>query len=183
MEAVAPPDAARRAPAAAALRMCVLVHPGAVATLAAMAVLQGAVPGTVAALLARIIDLFAAGRTELRDIAWLITAVGVALLVAEALPNVGRYGEADLERRVTLHTREQLYASLTSRPELTHLEDPATRDRLRMAEEASRAGPSVIVGGLLQAAQSAISVVGLVASPSTARTCTGPSPTVASTAR
>lgn len=123
-------------------------------------VLGGVVPVLVAWLTKLVLDRIGPGATgELLALAGALAAAGVLLVV---LGQAAKYLQLELGRRVGLRTRDRLYAATDRLGGLARLEDPAFQDRLRMAQQHSRNGPSAVVDSVLGAAQSALTLLGFV---------------------
>ncbi len=92
--------------------------------------------------------------------------VGVALavvgLVVAAFAPITRYLQAELERSVAVRAKDRLYRAVTGIALLGTLEVPSFRDRLRLAEQASRSGPGQVVDSAVRLVQSGLTLTGLV---------------------
>jgi ATP-binding cassette, subfamily B, bacterial len=128
-----------------------------------VAVLAGLAPVLAAWLLRAILDDLAAGASHrLGAMLLLGAAVGVAGGATALLPNVAQYLSAQGGRVTARRATETLFAAVTALAGLRRLEDPAFRDRLRVAQQAGSSGPGQIVSGGLDALQSALTLAGFL---------------------
>jgi ATP-binding cassette subfamily B protein len=110
-------------------------------------------------LLKDVLDALASGRGGMSaDIVGLVV-VGVATSV---LPAITRYGHNQAGRSIGRHAQSDLYLATARQVGLVRAEDPAYRDRLRMAQMAGRSVPAQVVDGLVALIQSMITLGGLV---------------------
>ncbi|MGL5857959.1 MAG: ABC transporter ATP-binding protein [Angustibacter sp.] len=128
-------------------------------------VLAGVAPAATIWLAKVAVDRLGAGSAagELWTVGVSLAAVG--LLVA-ALNPVTEYLQAELERSVAVRAKDELYRAVTGIGLLGQLEVPEFRDRLRLAEQASRAGPGQVVDsavGLVRSGLTLAGVTGVVA--------------------
>jgi ATP-binding cassette subfamily B protein len=137
-------------------------HPAALAGSATLSVIEGALPVAVAWLAKVALDAVTVGGRG--STLWLS---GVALVAGgccvTVLPSVQRYLYAVFGRAVSLRSKDMLYQSITGIPSLGALETPEFRDRLRLAEQASRSAPGEVVMAGLGITRATITVVGMVA--------------------
>ncbi|HEX6871694.1 MAG TPA: ABC transporter ATP-binding protein, partial [Micromonosporaceae bacterium] len=127
-----------------------------IAATAATAVL----PVATVWLLKAVLDDLTAGRSgQLR-----VSALGlfVAGATAAGLAPVSRYLRNQLSRAIKVQSQSQLYLATARLAGLSRLEQPAFRDRLRMAQQIGQAGPGEVVDGLLGVGQRILTVVGLL---------------------
>jgi ATP-binding cassette subfamily B protein len=152
-------DGARRIGAAIALawRADRRVLSGyAAATLAA-----GVLPVAVAWATKVVVDRLAAGAAPGAVLAAGAALAGAGLGLA-VLPPLLRYLQGELGRAVAVRSKDTLYRAVDRLELLRTLESPAFRDRLRLAEQASRSGPGQVVDSALGSAQAAVTLAGLV---------------------
>ena len=118
-------------------------------------------PMLLAWLIRAAVDLLTtdAGRRSLIPVA--MALIGASLLSALG-PAWVRFLQAELERSVERMTRTQLYGAVSRIPYLDRLEAPEFRDRMRMADHASRGAPAQVAGSALGIVTGAIGVLGLV---------------------
>jgi ATP-binding cassette, subfamily B, bacterial len=147
--------------AADAARLAWGAAPSKALTQALLAVLGGAAPVGVGVLTKMVIDRLAAPQASN-----LVTLIGLAIGLAvtgvavATLPHVAQHVEAEWDRATTLRAQERLYAAIARLPGLSRLEDPSFRDRLRLAEQASRTGPILVARGGLELVRSAVTTAG-----------------------
>ncbi|MBP2327580.1 ATP-binding cassette subfamily B protein [Kibdelosporangium banguiense] len=139
--------------------------PAVLAGYLAATVLGGVVPVLVAWLTKLVLDRIGpAAAGELLVLAGALAVSGVLLVV---VAQAAKYLQLELGRRIGLLTRDRLYTATGRLGGLARLEDPAFQDRLRMAQQHSRNGPSAVVDGVLGAAQSALTLLGFLATLAT----------------
>jgi ATP-binding cassette subfamily B protein len=71
----------------------------------------------------------------------LVVAGAAATLLTVVCGQMGTLVSASLERAITLNVQDTLYAKVNSWPGLRYFEDPATQDRLRLAEQGAGTAP------------------------------------------
>ncbi|NEA31285.1 ABC transporter ATP-binding protein [Streptomyces sp. SID13031] len=110
--------------------------------------------------LKRLLDRLALGGD---GVPW--SGIGLVALgfLAALLPPAQRYLHNEVGRRTGRRALSDLYLATGRLTGLARMEDPAFRDRLRMAQQAGRSGPAQTVDGVLAVAQSLITLIGLVA--------------------
>ncbi|MCO1653687.1 ABC transporter ATP-binding protein [Pseudonocardia sp. S2-4] len=148
--------------AVAALDLAWRAAPRSAAAAVLLAVLGGIAPVLVGVLTKLLLDRLAG---EPGAGGWgALVGLGVALaacgLVTALLPHLTGHVEAGWGRAVALRGQGVLYAAVNRLVGLIRLEDPAFRDRLRLAEEAGRTGPVVIAGGTLEMVRGTLTVGG-----------------------
>lgn len=144
--------------AAEALVLAWRAAPAVLAGYVATSTLGGAAPVLVAWLTKLVLDGIGGGR-DLLGVAVALAGAGVLLVLVAQL---AKYQQQELGRRVGLLTRDRLFTATDRLSGLARLEDPAFQDRLRMAQQHSRQGPSAVVEGVLGVGQSAITLLGFV---------------------
>ncbi len=124
-------------------------------------VLAGVAPVATVWLAKVAIDRLGAGAAagELWPVGIALAVVGLA--VAAFAPII-RYLQAELERSVAVRAKDRLYRAVTGIGLLGTLEVPSFRDRLRLAEQASRSGPGQVVDSAVRLVQSGLTLTGLV---------------------
>ena len=138
--------------------------PAVLAGYVAASVLGGLVPVLATWLTKLALDRIGAGTGGVLGPAAALAGCG---LLGAMLAQAAKYLRLELDRRVGLHTRDRLYSATGRLRGLARLEDPAFQDRLLMAQEHSRMGPTAVVEGVLGAAQSGLTLVGLLAALTT----------------
>ncbi len=89
-----------------------------------------------------------------------LAATGLATAVA---PPTLSYLQGALGRGVAMLAKDRLYRAVTRIDRLDLLETPAFRDQLRLAEQASRSGPTLVIDSALGMLQAAVTLTGLAA--------------------
>ncbi|MDG6106784.1 ABC transporter ATP-binding protein [Dactylosporangium aurantiacum] len=145
---------------AAALALAWRARPALLAGYVAARLLAGALPAVAAWLTKVAIDRVVAGGASaaVLPVAGALAAAG---LLAALGPPVLRYAQAELGRGVAVIAKDRLYAAVGRFTLLRTLEDPAFRDRLRLAEQAGNGGPGQVVDSVLGVAQAAVTLAGL----------------------
>ncbi|MER6508660.1 ABC transporter ATP-binding protein [Nonomuraea sp. NPDC001636] len=92
-------------------------------------------------------------------------AVGIAVIttLAAAAAQAGQYLRAEVDRRVSLRAKDELFTAICGFTGLAPFESPAFLDRLRMAQQ-SASNPGRLIDTALSAVRSAITVAGFVGS-------------------
>lgn len=144
----------------AAWRLSWAAQPLICSAMLGLAILQGVFAPAAAALLGHLIDIFATGTTT--DTGWALGLMGGLLVIAGTAAPAAQYLDRRLERASSMHTRDLLYAAITAEMDLTRLENPEYRDRLYLAEEASRTSPTSVFGGTIGLIRAAITLGGLI---------------------
>ncbi|UWP80318.1 ABC transporter ATP-binding protein [Dactylosporangium fulvum] len=142
----------------AALRLGCSAAPVVLGLYAVLTVVAGAVPVAGAALLRAVIDGLVAGRGVLPAAAGLVAAG----LGAGVLPAIRSHLHGRLLRAVGVRAMDRLYAAMNRITGLAAMENPAFRDRLRMAQQSGRAGPGQLVDDTLGAIESLILLGGFL---------------------
>lgn len=123
-------------------------------------VLGGVLPVLAAWLTKLVLDRIGPGDPgALLGLAAALAASGVLLAV---IGQAAKYLRLELGRRVGLLTKDRLFAATDRLGGLARLEDPAFHDRLQMAQQHSRLGPTEMVEGVLSAGQSTITLLGFL---------------------
>ncbi|MGY0233973.1 ABC transporter ATP-binding protein [Longispora urticae] len=148
---------------AAAARLTWESGRGVVLGYAAVTAVAGLLPVAAAwctkVLLDRLDGGAAGGWRSLLPVAVGLAGVG---LLGGLLPVAGQYLRARLDRVVGVLSMDRLYRAMNRLSGIGRLEDPAFRDRLRMAQQAGRSGPSRLVDDGLGVTQSALTLVGFL---------------------
>ncbi|MBY8872676.1 ABC transporter ATP-binding protein/permease [Micromonospora sp. PLK6-60] len=146
--------------ALAALRLAAGAAPGLALAQVALAVAGGLAPLALGVLTKLVLDRIAADGSARGPLVALALGLAAAGVGAATLPHLNRYVEANWDRAAAVVAQSRLYAALNRMTGLRELENPAFRDRLRLAEEAGRSSPVLVAGGLLELARSLITVGG-----------------------
>jgi ATP-binding cassette subfamily B protein len=146
--------------AGAALALAWRARPALLSGYVAARLLAGALPALAAWLTKVGIDRVVDGgaTAEVLPVAAALAAAG---LLAALGPPVLRYVQAELGRAVAVIAKDRLYAAVGRFTLLRTLEDPAFRDRLRLAEQAGNGGPGQVVDSVLGVAQAAVTLIGM----------------------
>ncbi|TQM16164.1 ATP-binding cassette subfamily B protein [Pseudonocardia kunmingensis] len=118
-------------------------------------------PVLVAWLTKNILDGVAAGAAfgDLVSGAVILAVTGAAVAV---VPQVSRYLTGQIERASSLYSTDRLYRAVGRFIGLGRFEDPESLDRLRLADNSTRA-PAMVVNSGLQAVGGALTVTGFIA--------------------
>jgi ATP-binding cassette subfamily B protein len=119
-----------------------------------------AAPVLVAWLTKTVLDGVAAGMAFGDLVAGAVT-LAVAGAVVAVVPQVSRYLTGQLERTSSLYSTERLYRAVGRFIGLGRFEDPESLDRLRLADNSTRA-PAAVVNSGLQVVGGAMTVTGFV---------------------
>ncbi len=90
-------------------------------------------------------------------------ALAAVTTLAAAVSYAGQYLRAEVDRRVTLRAKDELFAAVCGFPGLARFESPAFLDRLRLAQQ-SASNPGRLVDTTLSVASSTVTVAGFVGS-------------------
>jgi ATP-binding cassette subfamily B protein len=118
-----------------------------------------AIPVIIAWLVKVILDRLAIRSGEVLVPAVLFAVAGVCAVV---LPQVVRYADGELRRRVGLVAREQLYRAVSAQAGLARLESPQFHDRLSLATERGTTAGSDLVTSMLAAVQGLLMFAGFL---------------------
>jgi ATP-binding cassette subfamily B protein len=127
----------------------------------AVSLLAGVLPVAAAVLTKLVLDRITTGAGVAGVWGGAVALAATGLAVA-AVPPTLRYLQAELDRSVTVRAKDLLYRTVNRIPLLATLEVPAFRDRLRLAEQASRSGPGQVVESTVGLAQSAVTLAGMI---------------------
>lgn len=143
-----------------ALLVAVRTAPGWVALQAVLTVLSAVAPVATVWLMKAVLDALTSHRTGLLLPATAgLVAAGLATTV---LPAIGKYGQAQLGRLLGRRGQADLYRATERLTGLARLEDPAFRDRLRLAQQAGRTGPGAVLSGVLGISRDILMVAGMI---------------------
>jgi ATP-binding cassette, subfamily B, bacterial len=146
----------------AAWRLCWQAGRVWAAAYAAVTVLSAAIPATTAWLVKLLLDGLAHGPGRVPIPGLVATLAGVGVLTA-VLPRLGEYLRAALNRRIDLRMQDQLYAAVNRFDGLSRLEDPAFRDKLELASQATGVGLAPTTTGLYDIGRSLLALTSLLA--------------------
>ncbi|HEX8626784.1 MAG TPA: ABC transporter ATP-binding protein [Catenuloplanes sp.] len=139
--------------------------PGLVLLRLAMTVLSAAGPVLLAWLTKLVIDRLAGVAGP--DVVLLVALLAVVAGLLAAVQHLSRYLDGELERRVVALTQVTLFEAVSRFPGLAELEEPRFHDSLRLAQQASQAGPQQLAGALLGTVQAALTAAGFLVSLAT----------------
>jgi len=115
----------------------------------------GSAPVAVAWLMKVVLDRLVERDQSLLGAVLLLAGAGVAVAL---LPEVTRYVDAELQRAITLTTRERLYAAVGRLAGLRRFENPRFHDRLSLATQVGPTGPSEMVNSVFGVVQGALTL-------------------------
>ncbi|NUR85546.1 MAG: ABC transporter ATP-binding protein [Nonomuraea sp.] len=90
-------------------------------------------------------------------------AIAVVTTLAAAAAQAGQYLRAEVDRRVSLRAKDELFTAVCGFTGLSRFESPAFLDRLRMAQQ-SASNPGRLIDTALSTVRSAVTVAGFVGS-------------------
>ncbi|MGC4937315.1 ABC transporter ATP-binding protein [Kribbella sp. DT2] len=125
-------------------------------------VVSGLAPVAVAWLMKLVLDRLTTGTAPTGELTLLAVGLAVAGLAVAVTGELVRYLAAEVARRVTVLTRDRLHEATGRMTGLAKLEDPAFRDRLRMAEQHSQSGPMIILDAVIGSVRYLLTLVGFV---------------------
>lgn len=143
---------------AAATGLSTRAAPGTTLAYGAGEVVAGLLPVAAAWLFKLLLDDITQHRGPLGP-ALALAALGV---VAAVLPLLSRYLRGQLDRAVGLLALDRLYQAMNRMAGIARMEDPAFRDRLRMAQEAGRSGPSQLLDDALGGVRGTLTLAGFL---------------------
>ncbi len=123
-------------------------------------IVAAVVPVATVWLLKAVLDALASGRRAALPPG--LIGLVVAGLAAAALPPATEYLHNQAGRSIGRRAQSDLYIAMERLVGLAQLEDPAFRDRLRMAQQSGRAGPGQVVDGVVGVCRGLITLVGLI---------------------
>ncbi|MFC8718024.1 ABC transporter ATP-binding protein [Kitasatospora sp. NPDC057198] len=92
-----------------------------------------------------------------------VVLLAAAALAAAVLPAITGYLQAQHARQVRVRVQDELFAGVNRLPGLRYFEDPGFQDELRMAQQVGQAAPSQLIGAAVSVLQSAVTLVGFLA--------------------
>ncbi|MFI6519894.1 ABC transporter ATP-binding protein [Spirillospora sp. NPDC050679] len=123
-------------------------------------VAMAAAPVAVAWSTKTVLDLIVdGGRRE--AVAASALALAAAGLVITVIPQLGQYLRAEIDRRVSLRAKDELFTKVDTFTGLERFEDPVFLDRLRLAQQGA-ANPGQLVDALCQVGRHAFTMLGFV---------------------
>jgi ATP-binding cassette subfamily B protein len=156
-----PKRAARRWPlarrAGAVFALSFRASPGHTAAGLAIMLASGLLPAAATWCTKLVVDGVTAGQTA-SVLLWLALGLAGAGLVAATAPYLNSYLDGELGRRVDLRLQERLYSAVNGFGGLSRFEDPAFRDKLSLATQATGNSLSGATGGVLAVGRDAIAL-------------------------
>jgi len=146
----------------AAVALAWRARPGILAGYLAAQLVAGALPALTVSLTKMALDRVSA-RSESGAILAAAAALAAAGFGTSVLPPAVRYLQGELGRSVALLAKDRLYRAVARIDTLDVLETPGFRDRLRLAEQASRGGPADVLDSASATVRSAVALAGMVA--------------------
>jgi ATP-binding cassette, subfamily B, bacterial len=130
----------------------------------AITVVAGLAPVASAWLMRSVLDDIAEGRRSGSNapLVWIVLALAMASGLSAVLPNISQYLSAEFGRAIERLASSDLFAAVTRLSGLRRLEDPAFQDRLRMAQQAGRSGPSQVFTNGVGIVQATLTLVGFL---------------------
>ncbi|MGN7703699.1 ABC transporter ATP-binding protein [Cellulosimicrobium sp. 22601] len=157
------------AAACRAIGLCARAAPGTLAVFATITLIEGLLPAGLALTIKWLLDVLQSGSDapgvppSLADspLTIVLLVVVIGLLGALTGSALGYLGDR-VRRAVSLLVTQRLYGAVSALPGLRSLEDPAFRDRIRMAETAATSAPQEIVYSLFGAMRSVLTLASLL---------------------
>ena len=144
-----------------AMRIVGAARPSLFAARLAVTVVTGAAPVVAAWMLRDIFDALGDGHRG--ALPGLIAGLAAAGAVQQVLPSLDVYLSAQFGRAVEAHTTSRLFGAVTAMAGLRRLESPAFQDRLRLAQQAGRSGPSLFFNTGIGIVSAVITLTGFLA--------------------
>jgi ATP-binding cassette subfamily B protein len=146
---------------AAALRLAWSAAPGKLALAVTVELCSGVAPVASAWMIKMTLDRLVADAAGPTALLLGLGFAAIALVVAIG-PPTQRYLQAELGRAVATRAKDDLYTVVRGFELLSTLEEPAFRDRLRLAEQSCQAGPGQVVTSLLGSVRAVVTLTGLL---------------------
>ncbi|MFC7763213.1 MauE/DoxX family redox-associated membrane protein [Catellatospora bangladeshensis] len=144
----------------AAVRLAATSAPRWLAARIALAAAAAGVPVLAAWLMKTVLDRVVAPGAPVLVPVLLLALSGVAAVL---VPELGRYADAELQRRIGLTARERLYAAVGRMGGLRAFENPRFHDRLSLAAEVGPTGPAEAVTSAIGVATGAATAAAFLA--------------------
>jgi ATP-binding cassette, subfamily B, bacterial len=128
-----------------------------------VAVVGGTAPTAAAWLTKSVLD----DLTGSRPAGWHRLSLPVAGLVLVGLltavvPQIGRFADAELGRRVVAHMQDRLFSAINSFEGMRRLEDPPFHDRLRLAQQGGQVAPKLLINAVFDSVRALITLGGFL---------------------
>ncbi|WP_212845824.1 ABC transporter ATP-binding protein [Catellatospora sp. IY07-71] len=149
-----------RASLGAAGRLAATAAPRWLAARITLAAAAAGVPVLAAWLMKTVLDRVVAPGAPVVGPVLLLALSGVAAVL---VPELGRYADAELQRRIGLTARERLYAAVGRMGGLRAFENPRFHDRLSLAAEVGPTGPAEAVTSAIGVATGAATAAAFLA--------------------
>jgi ATP-binding cassette subfamily B protein len=149
--------------AAAAIALTAQASPGVSAFYAVLVLVSGGLPVVSAWLTKSVLDSLT-GHAPAGNLFLFGAGLAAAAAVSGIVPHVVQYVRTEMERGTALLAVERLFTAVVGFMGLCRFEDPHFLDRLRLADQAGRSGPSQAVDGMLGTARAIVTVVGFLSS-------------------
>ncbi|MFC4107964.1 ABC transporter ATP-binding protein [Micromonospora zhanjiangensis] len=143
----------------AALTMAWRAAPGPLILLCLITLVASVIPVCSAWLLKTLLDRIVSGAPGLALLGVGLCLLGLALGV---LPEANNYLRAELGRATGVAASDRLYSALNRLPGLARFEDPAFRDRLRIASQSSATTPPAVVQGAVALVGNVVTIGGFL---------------------
>ncbi|WP_405358872.1 ABC transporter ATP-binding protein/permease [Kitasatospora sp. NBC_00085] len=158
--------AGRARTAAAALRLGWRASPGGILLQLLLALLTGVLPAVTAYVTKLLVDALAGaggpGAADGTRVAWLAAAGAVLAGAIAVFNHVTALTGAVVGRAVNLEVQDRLYERVNAYRGLRPFEDPATQDRIRLAETAAQGAPHDVLDFLLDSVRSSATIAGFL---------------------
>lgn len=158
--------AGRARTAAAAPRLGWRASPGGILLQLLLALLTGVLPAVTAYVTKLLVDALAGaggpGAADGTRVAWLAAAGAVLAGAIAVFNHVTALTGAVVGRAVNLEVQDRLYERVNAYRGLRPFEDPATQDRIRLAETAAQGAPHDVLDFLLDSVRSSATIAGFL---------------------
>ncbi|WP_033343096.1 ABC transporter ATP-binding protein [Catenuloplanes japonicus] len=135
-----------------------------VLALLALSLVGSAAPVAATWLTKLVIDGLATTGAGPGRLALYAAGLGAAGLLTAVCPQLTRYVRAEMSRRVGLRSRDELFRAVDRFVGLGPFEDPASVDRLRLAQRAGASSPNGVLDGAIALAGGGLALAGFLGS-------------------
>jgi len=130
-------------------------------------VVQGLLPLAMAWITKVLFDWLAqqiAGNAQVGsgELFWLLAVQALLTVAAAILPKLSQYLNAELRRRLALHSQAAIYQKINSFPGIAYFENPNTYDTIRLAQQGVSFSPSQTLNTLTQSIQSLVTLLSFI---------------------
>ncbi|MBW4666738.1 MAG: ABC transporter ATP-binding protein/permease [Cyanomargarita calcarea GSE-NOS-MK-12-04C] len=131
-----------------------------------LTILQGLIPLANAwvtkVLLDSLTQLFVGGRVTKEELIWLLVAQAVLMVATAMLPNLSRYLNAELGRRLTVLIQSTVYQKINCFQGIAYFENPQVYDKIHLAQQGAEQSSSQTLQILTEFIQSLVTLLSFV---------------------